>query len=315
MTAAAEAGEAPARRRPRRFAVGRSGGVGAGGQGAGGRFLIPFGAGVLLLVVIPAALSLQVAFTDATGLSPARFNGLANLRRALADPFLRAALSATAIHVAIALPLRLLAATAFGLLLAAPRRGGRWYRMGAYLPTVMPDLALALFALWLFNPLSGPVNRVLGAVGLPEPNWLGTVWGARFAVIAMLLLPIGEAFLVVLASRRQIPASLYEAAALSGHGPLGQLRTVTLPLLTPILALLAIRDVVVLLQQSFIPAYLLTDGRPANATLYLPLYIFDQAFEFSGLGYGAFLTLGLLLLTVATVGGGLLLARRAARPG
>ncbi len=274
------------------------------------RFLAPYALGTLLLVAVPALLTLGYAFTDHTGLSTPRFNGLANLRRLASDPFFRASLRASAIHVALAVPLRLLAATALGLLLAAPRRGGRWYRAAVYLPTVIPDIALALLFLWVLNPLYGPLNQLLGAVGLPQPTWLATTWGARVGVVLMLLFPIGEAFLVVLATRRQVNARLYEAAALDGCSPFGQLRRITLPLLAPVLVLLAVRDLVLTLQVNFVPAYILTDGGPGNATLYLPLYIYDQAFEFLGFGYAATMTVVLLALTVAFIGLQLALVRR-----
>jgi multiple sugar transport system permease protein len=283
-------------------------GTGVGSRAAG--FLAPYGLGVLLLVVLPALLTGWYAFTDATGLNRPTPNGLANVRRMLGDPFLPDSVRASAIHVGLAVPLRLLAATGLGLLLAEPRRGGRWYRVAVYTPTVVPDIALALLALWAFNPLYGPVNQVLAAVGLPQPVWLATPWGARWAVVLMLLLPIGEAFLVVLAVRRQVPASLYEAAALEGCGPVGRLRRITLPLLAPVLVLLAIRDSILTLQVNFVPGYLLTDGRPRNATLYLPVYIYDQAFEFSGFGYASLLTLVLMLGSAALIGLMLVLARR-----
>jgi multiple sugar transport system permease protein len=273
-------------------------------------FLTPYAVGVVLLIVLPTLLTVYYAFTNATGLNTPSLNGLANLRRTRSDPFLGAAIRASAIHVGLAVPLRLLAATGLGLLLAEPRRGGRWYRVAVYTPTVVPDIALALLALWAFNPLYGPINQVLGAVGAPQPNWLATPWGARWAVVLMLLLPIGEAFLIVLATRRQIPQSLYHAAALEGYGPVGRLRRITLPLLSPVLVLLAIRDVILTLQVNFVPGYLLTDGKPANATLYLPVYIYDQAFEFSGFGYAAMLTLLMMAGTGVLITLMVVLARR-----
>lgn len=273
-------------------------------------FLAPFGAGVVALVVLPAAITFGYALTDATGLNSPSFTGLANVRRLLSDPFLPASLRASLVHVALAVPLRMAVAVGLGLLLAAPRRGGRWYRVAVYLPTVIPDVALSLLALWAFNPLLGPVNRLLGAVGLPQPLWFAEPWGARLAVVIMLAFPIGEAFLVVLAMRRRVPASLYDAAALAGLGPWAQLRHVTLPVLSPVLVLLAIRDVVLTLQVNFVPGYLLTDGRPANATLYLPVYIYDQAFEFSGFGYAALLTVLLMAVTTVLIATMAWLARR-----
>lgn len=111
----------------------------------------------------------------------------------------------------------------------------------------------------MLNPIYGPVNQVLGAAGLPQPTWLASTWGPRMGVVLMLAFPIGEAFLVVLATRR---------------------------------------------------AYLLTDGGPRNATLYLPLYIYDQAFEFFGFGYSAMVTLALIAITLTLVVAQVLLVRR-----
>ena len=277
---------------------------------AGLRFLAPYAAGTALLVLVPAVLTFVYAFTDHTGLGEPRFNGLANLRRLSSDPLFAASLRASLIHVAMAVPVRLLAAASLGLLLAAPRRGGRWYRALVYLPTVIPDIALALLFLWVLNPIYGPLNQVLGMLGLPQPTWLATPWGARVGVVMMLLFPIGEGFLVVLATRRQISPRLYEAAALDGCGPFGQLRRITLPLLAPILVLLALRDTVLTLQSNFVPAYILTDGGPAYATLYLPIFIFDQSFEFLGFGYGAMATIVVLGVTIVLIAAQLLLVRR-----
>lgn len=277
---------------------------------AGWWFVAPFAVGAALLVVLPALLTVGLAFTDATGLATPRPVGLENLRRLGEDPLLPLSLQASAVYLAAAVPLRLLVATALGLLLAAPRKGGALYRASVYLPTAVPDVALALLFLWLLNPLYGPVNAVLGLAGLPQPTWLATPGGARAAIVLMMLFPIGEAFLVVIAARRSIGSRLYEAAALEGCSPVSQLRRLTLPVMAPVLVLLALRDTLVALQAAFVAGYVLTDGGPDNATLLLPLYVFDQSFEFGNLGYGAALSLLLLVSTLALVVLQLLLVRR-----
>jgi multiple sugar transport system permease protein len=262
-------------------------------------FLAPYVAGVVLLIAIPALLNSYYAFTDHTGLTDDfSFTGLDNVRRAMSDSFLVDAVEASAIHLLLSVPVRMVAAIGLGLLLAGPRPGGRFYRAAVYLPTVIPDVALAILFLWVLNPIYGPLNQVLGAVGLPTPTWLATPGGARVGIALMLLFPIGEAFLVTLAARRHLSPRLYEAAALDGCSPYQQLRRITLPLLAPVLVLLTIRDVILTLQVNFVPAYVLTDGRPRNATLYLPIYVFDHAFEFSGFGYGALLTILLWAITL-----------------
>ncbi|MEV4202528.1 carbohydrate ABC transporter permease [Micromonospora globbae] len=274
-------------------------------------FLAPYAVAVGLLIALPALLNVGYAFTDHTGLTrDPQFVGFANVRRMVADGFLLDSVEASAVHVALAVPLRLLAAVGLGLLLAAPRPGGRWFRVAVYLPTVVPDVALAVLFLWVLNPLYGPLNQVLGLVGHPGFTWLSDPGTARVAVALMLVFPIGEGFLVVLAARRLLDGRLYEAAALEGCGPFGQLRRLTLPLLAPVLLLLAVRDTILTLQVNFVPAYVLTDGRPANATLYLPVYIFDQAFEFSGFAYGALITTVLMVVTAVVIAALLLAVRR-----
>ena len=277
---------------------------------AGWWFLAPYLGGAALLVVLPLVLTTGYAFTDHTGLGEPRFNGADNARRLRDDPFFVDSLRASLIYVAMAVPLRLVIAAGLALLLAAPRRAGGLYRGAVYLPTVIPDVALALLFLWVLNPIYGPLNQLLGLAGLPEPVWLAETWGARVGVLLMMLFPIGEAFVVVLAARRSVDPRLYEAASLEGASSWQQLRRLTLPLLAPILVLLAVRDTVVALQGSFVPAYVLTDGGPSNATLFLPLYIFDNAFEFLGFGYAAFLTLILIGVTALLIAVQLLLVRR-----
>lgn len=285
--------------------------VSRGGSLSGWAFLAPYAVAVVLLIAVPALLNVGYAFTDHTGLTrDPRFTGLDNVRRLTEDGFLADSLEASLFHVALSVPLRLVAAVGLGLLLAAPRPGGRWFRTAVYLPTVVPDVALAVLFLWVLNPLYGPLNQLLGLFGHPGYTWLSDPATARIGVVLMLLFPIGEGFVVVLAARRLLDGRLYEAAALEGCGPFGQLRRITLPLLAPVLVLLAVRDTIMTLQVNFVPAYVLTDGRPANATLYLPVYIFDHAFEFSGFAYAALITIVLMLITAAIITVQLLAVRR-----
>lgn len=280
------------------------------GSGTAWSMLAPFSIGVALLLVVPMLLTLRYAFTSYTGFGTPELTGLDNVTRALGDPTLRASLRASLFFLAAAVPLRMLAATAMGIALARPLPGAPIWRILFALPTFVPELTLTLTTLWLFNPRFGPVNRVLGALGLPEPVWLADPWGARWAIVALLLLPIGEAFIVVLAGRQALDGEVYDAAAVDGAGHWQTLRHVTLPRLAPLLLALTIRDIILTLQVNVGPAYLLTDGGPANATLFLPVYVFDQAFEFLAFGYGAFLTLLLLVITGAMCAALLLLARR-----
>jgi multiple sugar transport system permease protein len=256
----------------------------------------PYLAGLFLLVALPVAAASVLAFTEFSGVQPPRFTGLDNIRRLLSDGALWRSVGNTLVYIVIAVPLRLAAATGFALLLQRHRRTASVARPVAYLPTVVPDVAYALLWLWLLNPLYGPVAALLGGAGiLTEP------WGARVALPVLGAFQIGEAFVVALAARRSIPPSIYEAAAVDGATPWFTFSRLTLRLMAPVLALLALRDVILSLQVNFVPALLMTQGGPRYATTYVPLYVYQTAFRYFRLGYASTIALTMFLLTVVIV--------------
>lgn len=256
----------------------------------------PYLAGLLLLVALPVAAATVLAFTEFSGVQPPRFTGLENVRRLMSDGALWRSLGNTAVYIVIAVPLRLAAATGFALLLQRHTRTASVARPVAYLPTVVPDVAYALLWLWLLNPLYGPLAALLGGAGiLTEP------WGARVALPVLGAFQIGEAFVVALAARRSIPPSIYEAAAVDGASPWFTFSRLTLKLMAPVLALLALRDVILSLQVNFVPALLMTQGGPRYATTYVPLYVYQTAFRYFRLGYASTIALTMFLLTVVIV--------------
>jgi multiple sugar transport system permease protein len=249
--------------------------------------LVPYFAGALLLFVIPAQLSFALALTDADLLTTPRFIGLDNFRELAEDPVFPGVLWRSLLFVAIAVPLRLAIATAFALLLHARFAGAGAARTAVFTPTVIPDSAYALVWLFLLNPVYGPLNGLLGLVGIGPVSWFSDGTAAFAAIVLMLTFTVGESFIVALAARQELPAELYSLARLEGASAWYVLRTVTLPLLAPVLLLLATRDTAVSLQASFTVTYLLTDGGPDRATLFLPIYSFDMGFEQLRYGYAS----------------------------
>ena len=105
-----------------------------------------------------------------------------------------------------------------------------------------------------------------------------------------------------MAARVEIPAELYELAALEGAGPVATLRRVTLPLLGPTLVLLLLRDTIYSFQASFVPALVITDGGPPPyATTFLPLFIYRNGFEYLRFGYAAAATVVMLGVTAVLI--------------
>lgn len=270
--------------------------------------LAPYLIGLTVLVLAPSAVSLGMAFTEYDLIGPARWVGLANFAElATSIPF-RAALVNSLVFAAIAVPLRVALALGLALLLhhrvqtggASSGGGGGAARTIATVPTAVPEIAYGLLWLWLFNPMYGPVNQLLRWVGADTPAWLTAPNDARAAIIIMSLFTIGEMFVVFLAARRAVPREVYELAALEGASGWTLARRITLPVLAPVIGLLALRDVIAGFQLSFVPALVVTEGGPPPySTTYLSLYIYRNAFEYLRYGYAAAATVVMLALTAA----------------
>lgn len=270
----------------------------------------PFWLGAVLLVLGPAVVTAGYAFTTYDGLSPATFNGLDTFRTVLADPELHNSLRSTAVFLVLAVPLRILGGLLLALLADGRGRFGGATRTAVFAPAVIPDAATALIWLWVVNPLYGPLAAVLGIFGVHPGPLLLDSWNARLVIVALSVFALGEGFLVTLAARRELPQSLYDAAQVEGAHRFTQFRMVTLPMLTPVLLLLAARDVLVSMQNAMVPTLLLTRGGPLDATKTLPLLVYERGFREGDLGEGAALAVLTLLLGVAAFAIVLLLLRR-----
>jgi multiple sugar transport system permease protein len=277
-------------------------------RGAGARYrvalyllLTPFLAGVVVLLLLPVALSVGLAFTSYDGLSPPEWRGLANFRELAADPLFAIAVRNSLLFVVLTVPLRVLIALGLALLLKGPRRGIGLYRAAVYVPTIVPGVAYALVWLWIFNPRYGPLNLALEAAGLPAPGWLIDRGTALPAVCLTALFTVGEGFVVVLAGLRSIPVESYQASAIDGAGRVAALRHITLPLLAPWLLLLTFRDVIVSAQTTFTPALVMTGGGPYYATLFVPLLMYETAFDRFRFGQGSAMMVLLLVVVAALI--------------
>ena len=268
--------------------------------------LLPYAAGLVLLVLLPALLAFGLAFFRTDGLHPPVFVGRLNFALVFTDELYLLSLANSLALVILPVPLRVLGA----FLLAWLARRGRLsalLRAAVFLPSAVPASAFALAWLWVLNPHYGPLNRLLGGLGLPGPGWLANGQWARPGIMLLLLWLIGEGFLVALAALYDVPADLEDAAAVDGAGAAATLRHVLLPLLAPVLVLLAARDAVLLLPDAFVFTRLLTGGGPYYATYTLPQFIHEAAFDRLDFGVAAaalwvlYALTGLLLAVVYLV--------------
>jgi multiple sugar transport system permease protein len=272
-------------------------------------FILPFLLGSLLLIALPALVTVGIAFTQYNAIEPPRWVGLDNFYRLIESPLARLSLRSSLQFLFLAVPSRLLGALIIALLL---HRGGRFFigsRAAAYLPTIIPEGAYALLWLWILNPLFGPLNLALGWLGLPQPQWLIEPGPTRLAFVLMSLFTIGEGMVVLLVALRTIPQAYYEAARVDGATALYTFWRITLPLLLPWMLLLTLRDLVVSLQNTFIASFVITYGGPYYATTYIPLLLYELAFDFFDFGLAAallvlsYIVTGLLVIGIVNLVG------------
>jgi len=267
--------------------------------------LTPYLLGAAVLVGVPALLSLVLAFLRYDGMSTPVWVGWFNFRIVLANPvdlLFPISLYNTLYFIMLAIPIRVLSALALALWLNRRGRGVGLYRAAVYLPTIVPDVAYALIWMWIFNPLYGPLNLILTALGLPAPGWLADARFAKLVFVVMAAFQIGEGFVVLLAGLQNIPPEYYAAAAVDGGSTWQQFRSITLPLLVPWLLLLTLRDIILSTQNIFTANFIMTNGDPYYSTLFLPLLIYEEAFDRMHFGPGSAMTVLLGIVTASLIG-------------
>lgn len=249
--------------------------------------LTPFLGGALLLIALPALVTLGLAFTRYDALAAPVWVGLENFVALFHREVFWIAVRNSLLFAVIAAPLQVTGALLLAMLLHPARRGVHFYRSSIYLTTVIPDVAFALIWLWLLNPLYGPVNVILGWLGAPQPAWLVEPATALPALAIMAATRMGEGMLLLIAARQALPAPLFHAAMLDGAGRWQSFRHITWPLLAPWLLLLLVRDVVIGAHGAFTPVYIMTGGGPGYATTLLPFLIYEEAFSHLRIGQAA----------------------------
>ncbi|WP_055547545.1 carbohydrate ABC transporter permease [Streptomyces sp. NBRC 110028] len=287
MTSAAEASAAvsPVRRRGRPL-----------------RWLPLAPATVLLLLFLggPIAYCCYIAFTDMqlTGTSSTDFTGLANFRRAFGDDDFRNAVVLTLVFTVVS---SLLGQNTLGLALATlMRRASKPVRTltGSVVVAawVLPEI-VAGFLLYAFFRREGTLNAVLDGLGLPSQNWLYTlpILAVSFANVWR-----GTAFsmLVYSAALSEIPQEITEAAEVDGAGGLRRFWHVTLPMIRRSIGTNLMLNTLQTLSV-FGLIWAMTRGGPGNRSQTLPVFMYDQAFNKSLIGYGTAVALLLLLVGAA----------------
>ncbi|MEU8965171.1 sugar ABC transporter permease [Streptomyces sp. NPDC048491] len=252
---------------------------------------------LLLFLAGPIGYCVYIAFTDMqlTGSSTVDFVGLANFRRALADPAFRNAVRLTLVFTVLS---SLIGQNTLGLALAAlMRRASRPVRTvtGALVITawVLPEI-VAAFLLYAFFRREGTLNAILDWLHLPTQNWLFTlpILAVSFANVWR-----GTAFsmLIYSAALAEIPRDIEEAAEVDGAGGARRFWHITLPMIRRSIGTNLMLNTLQTLSV-FGLIWAMTRGGPGDRSQTLPVFMYDQAFLKSLIGYGTAVALLLLLV-------------------
>jgi ABC-type sugar transport system permease subunit len=270
-------------------------------------FIAPWLIGLVLFVLGPMVASFVMSLTDFDLVHPdaVRFVGLANYIQLTRDPLVATSLVATFKFALVSVPVTMVASLGFALLLNSPALvGSRPLRTLVYMPMMIPLVASTLVWLGFLNTNTGWLNAILGSVGLPRPDWVNSELWIYPALSIIGLWSIGNFMLISLAGLQSVPTELYEAARIDGASRWTSFRRITIPLISPIL----FYNLVICLIgtfQYFTQAYTITNGQgdPNNATLFINLDLFREAFRFSRMGYGSAIAwLLFALVLVLTLG-------------
>ena len=262
----------------------------------------PWLIGFFLLTAFPMVASLALSFMDWDMLSPPRWTGLANYEKLFfIDPLALHSLKITVVFSLVSIPLNIVFGLAIAMLLNTNIRGLSVFRTIYYLPAILSGVAVAILWQWIFSTEFGLLNTALRLFGIEGPAWLGSKIWVIPAFVVMRLWSVGGGMVIYLAGLQAIPTDLYEAAEIDGANWWQRILRITLPMLSPTIFFQLITGVIFSMQ-IFTETFIMTNGGPANASLFYMLYLYRQAFQYFKMGYASALAwvffVVILLLTL-----------------
>jgi len=265
-------------------------------------FASPWLIGLLVFTLGPMIASLLLSFADYPLITPPKWIGLDNyIKMFTSDKLVGESLRVTFLYSLGAIPLTLMLSFFVANLLNQGIKGVNVFRTIYYLPAVISGVPVALLWMWMLNPEFGLVNNMLHAIGIKGPQWFFSREWVIPSFIIMNLWTIGVSMVVFLAGLKGIPDHLYEAAEIDGAGWWSKFRTVTLPMMSPIILFNVVIGIIDSFQ-IFTPAFVITNGGPANASLFYGLHLYNNAFKFFRMGYAAALAWLMFLIILAITG-------------
>jgi len=276
-------------------------------------FLSPWLLGTGLFFVYPLVTTAYLSFTRYDGFVSPTWNGLDNWRFVFRDyPFFWPAMRNTLWFVVVLVTLRIIVGLALGMLVISVKRGNSVLRTIFYAPFLAPPVAATLAFVFLLNPGTGPVNTILGHVGITAPSWFNDPSWSKPALSFLAVWAVGDLMVIFMAALLDVPKELYEASALDGAGAINRFRHVTLPHLRPILLFAMITGVIATMQYYTEPIVAgqvasgqiagsgnqFEPGYPGGSTLTLPQLVYNLGFQRFNIGAACVIAVVLFVLSM-----------------
>jgi len=275
----------------------------------------PWIVGFTVFFGYPLVFSAYLSFNHYDLLSPPRWVGWANYDYLLnTDPQTWTAVRNTIWMIVVAVPLSVLFAFGIALTLARIRSGAGVFRTIFYLPALAPPVAATLGFVYILNPATGPVNTVLGHLGIQGPLWFQSPQWSKPSLVLLGLWGIGNTMVIFLAAVLDVPTHLYESAELDGANAWQKLRWVTLPTVSPVILFAVVLGVIQGLQyftQAYVAASIASGqasqagdtiqglGYPEDSTLFYPVLLYQHGFNDFQMGYASAMAMLLLIVSFA----------------
>jgi multiple sugar transport system permease protein len=285
-------------------------------------FLSPWLLGTGLFFLYPLATTAYLSFTRYDGFVSPSWTGLDNWRFIFWDyPFFWQAMRNTLWFVVVLVTLRIVSGLVLGMLVIHVKRGQSVLRTIFYAPYLAPPVAATLAFVFLLNPGTGPVNTILGHIGLSAPSWFNDPTWSKPALTLLAVWGVGDLMVIFMAALLDVPRELYEASELDGAGAINRFRHVTLPHLRPVLLFAVITGVIAAMQYYTEPIVAgqvasgqiagsgnqFEPGYPGGSTLTLPQLVYN--FGFQRFNIGAACVVAMVLFVLSMVFAALLMRR------
>ena len=280
-----------------------------GNLGTGLLWIAPWAIGFVVFLLVPVLLALRTSFSDYGLIEQPLFVGTENYEELFGDSLFWIALRNTAVYAVAAVSLNLAVSLGIAMLLELPLRGREFVRTLVFAPTLVPIVAAAVGWLWLYQPETGLLNRMLAAIGINGPDWLGDANWALASLVIMGAWVVGSQVVIFTAALRDVPTELHEAAALDGASSARRFWSVTLPSISPAILFNGVTSVIWALQV-FATPLVMTRGGPEQSTQVISLYIYQNIFQYGRMGYASALAWLQVLVVIAATYGALKLSNR-----